>query len=157
MSRTKTYWFLNDAEGASTVPGIGLGAWDLNGYQALIPYMPYGNNISQIIYLANRGSQTGLVTVDWIDANGNSGTLTDITSIAANSTKALGNIIKNALPAAQRASGRLALVITANIPSEDGQLNAQYNVSGNRAYVLHEDNRGVVLRSGELDDIFNGF
>ncbi len=122
-----------------TVSNISLGEWVLNGFSADIAYMPFGTNIGQIIYLANRGSQTGAITVEWIDQNGASGSF-DIGSIAAGSTKKLGQLIQNGLPAAQRASGRLALTIIANVPSCDAQLNAQYNVSGDRAFSVSKSN-----------------
>jgi len=121
--------------------GLAAGAWVLNGYQALIPYMPFGTGISQVIYLANRGSQSGEVTVEWIDADGSSGELGVIGTLGATSTMKIGQLIQNALPTAQRASGRLALTVTANVPAADVQMNSQYNVSGNRAFTLHEDNR----------------
>jgi len=117
------------------------GEWVLNGFQALIPYMPYGTTISQVIYLANRGTQSGDVTVDWIDQNGNTGSLGVVAVLGATRTLSLGNIIRDALPATQRGSGRLALTVTANVPAADVQINSQYNVSGNRAFTLHEDNR----------------
>jgi hypothetical protein len=44
------------------------------------------------------------------------------------------------LPAEQRQGGRLALTITANVPACDAQLNAQYNVSGDRAFSVASDN-----------------
>ena len=31
------------------------GIWTINGAQVYIQYMPYGTNISRIIYAANRG------------------------------------------------------------------------------------------------------
>jgi hypothetical protein len=117
------------------------GAWTLNGYQAFIPYMPYGSGITQVIYLANRGTTVGDITVEWVDKDGTSGTLGVIASLGAVTTMAIGPIIKAALPAAQQASGRLALTVTANVPAADVQMNSQYNVSGNRAFTLHEDNR----------------
>ena len=118
-----------------------LGSWTLNGFQAFLPYMPYGSNITQIIYLVNRGSQSGALIVDWIDQNGNSESLGTVATIGPKTTMSLGPIINAALPMAQRTSGRLGLTITANVPAAHVQINAQYNVGGNRAFVLHEDNR----------------
>ena len=121
--------------------GAAAGAWTLNGYQALIPYMPYGVGISQVIYLANRGIKAGDVTVEWIDKDGTSGSLGIIGILGAGTTMKIGQLIQNALPMAQQTSGRLALTVTANVPAQDVQMNSQYNVSGNRAFTLHEDNR----------------
>ena len=138
---TANYTGFSSTAGTAGFGPLAAGAWTLNGYQALIPYMPYGSGISQVIYLANRGSQAGDVTVDWIDQNGNSGSLGVIANLAAGSTLSIGPIINAALPSAQRTSGRLALTVTANVPASDVQINSQYNVLGNRAFTLHEDNR----------------
>lgn len=141
VSVTANYTGFDSTTGSVSFAGMAGGAWVLNGYQALIPYMPYGVGISQVIYLANRGSQAGEVTVEWIDQNGSSGSLGVIGTLGAGTTMKIGQLIQNALPAAQRASGRLALTVTANVPAGDVQMNSQYNVNGNRAFTLHEDNR----------------
>jgi len=120
---------------------VAAGRWGLNGFYAEIPYMPYGSTISQVIYLANRGSQDGDVTVDWIARDGTGGSLGVVGTLNAGSTLSIGNAIKTALPAAKQAGGRLALTVTVNAPAEDVQINSQYNVSGNRAFTLHDDNR----------------
>ncbi|NNL55327.1 MAG: hypothetical protein HKP32_09260, partial [Woeseia sp.] len=122
-----------------TVTNVQLGAWTLNGFQAKVAYMPFQTGISQVIYIANRSDQDGAITVDWIDQNGNSGSF-DIGIVNAGSTKKLGQLINDGLPAAQKNGGRLALTITANIPSCDAQLNAQYNVSGDRAFSVSTNN-----------------
>ena len=119
----------------------GAGSWTLNGFQAFLPYMPYGPGISQVIYLVNRGSQSGALIVDWVDQNGNSESLGTVATLGPDTTLSIGPTINAALPMAQRTSGRLGLTITANVPAADVQINAQYNVGGNRAFVLHEDNR----------------
>lgn len=124
-----------------TVSSVDLGQWLLNGFQALLSYTPYGPNISQVIYLANRGSQDGAVAVDYVDQDGNEGSLGVVGILQANSTLSIGPAIQAALPQALRDFGRLALTITANVPSCDAQVNAQYNVGGNsRAYTSARDN-----------------
>ena len=129
-------------EGSKTLlSGASVGAWVLNGFQALIPYMPYGTGISQVIYLVNRGSQAGDVTVDYTDQNGNQASLGVVANLGATTTLSIGPLIKAALPAALQNSGRIGLTVTANVPAGDVQINSQYNVSGNRAFTLHEDNR----------------
>ena len=137
---TVNYTGEGDTDGSSLFSQV-LGSWTLNGFQAFLPYMPYGSGISQVIYLVNRGSQSGALIVDWIDQNGNSESLGTVATIGPKTTLSLGPIINAALPMAQRTSGRLGLTITANVPAAHVQINAQYNVGGNRAFVLHEDNR----------------
>ena len=117
------------------------GAWILNGFQTFLPYVPYGPGISQVIYLVNRGLKSGDITVDWVDANGATGTLGVIATLAATTVLSVGPTIQAALPTAQSGNGRLALTITANVPAKDVQINSQYNVSGNRAFIASEDNR----------------
>ena len=122
-----------------TVTNVVLGGWTLNGFQAKVAYMPFQTGIGQVIYIANRSDQTGTITIDWIDQNGNSGSF-DIGSVNAGSTRAIGPAINAGLPEAQREGGRLALTITANVPACEAQLNAQYNVSGDRAFSVSSDN-----------------
>jgi hypothetical protein len=128
-----------DTASSITVSNVSLGAWKLNGFQSQVAYMPYQTGIGQIIYIANRSSQDGAITVDWIDQNGN-GDSFDAGIVAAGSTRALADAIRAGLPAEQRQGGRLALTITANVPACDAQLNAQYNVSGDRAFSVATDN-----------------
>jgi len=134
-----TFDGIGGVTGSITINVISMGAWVLNGFSADVAYMPFQDGISQVIYLANRGPQSGSITVEWIDQNGASGSFS-IGDIAAGSTRAIGPAIQTGLPAAQRNGGRLALTIIANIPSCDAQLNAQYNVSGDRAFSVAKDN-----------------
>lgn len=141
VSITVNFTGFSTTAGTVAFNSLTAGSWTLNGYQSEIPYMPFGSSITQIIYLANRGSQSGEVTVDWIDKDGTSGSLGVIATLGAGTTLAIGPLIKDALPAAQQAGGRLALTVIANVPAADVQMNSQYNVSGNRAFTLHSDNR----------------
>ena len=128
-------------EGIKTLLASGsVGEWILNGFQSELSYTPYGSGISQVIYLANRGPQSGDVTVDYVDQDGNAGSLGVIATLPATSTLSIGPTIQAALPAALQTFGRLALTITANVPACDAQINAQYNASGNRAYTSSKDN-----------------
>ena len=68
----------------------GAGSWTLNGFQAFLPYMPYGPSISQVIYLVNRGSQSGALIVDWVDQNGNSDSLGTVATLGPNTTLSVG-------------------------------------------------------------------
>ena len=133
------YTGIGNVDSTLTVSTVSLGAWDLNGFQAQVAYMPFQTGIGQVIYIANRSTQTGAITIDWIDQNGNSGSF-DIGNVNAGSTRAIGPAIQAGLPAAQQEGGRLALVITANVPACQAQLNAQYNVSGDRAFSVSSNN-----------------
>lgn len=128
-------------DGSITVAGVDLGEWLLNGFEAKLSYTPFGTGIAQIIYLANRGSQSGDVTVDYVAQDGTSGSLGVIGTLEATSTLSIGPAIKAALPSALRSLGRLALTVVANVPACDAQINAQYDAGGGRrAYTSARDN-----------------
>jgi hypothetical protein len=130
---------IGEGEGSIVVGPAGLGQWTLNGFQAKVAYMPFQTGITQVIYLANRGVQTGEITIDWIGEDGSSGSFS-IGDLPAGSTRAIGPAINAGLPADKQERGRLALVITANVPACDAQLNAQYNVGGDRAFSVASSN-----------------
>jgi hypothetical protein len=132
-------WWDNGNEDVLTTGSFSVGRWDLNGYQAEVAYMPFQTGISQVIYFANRGAQTGEITVDWIDKDGSSGQFSIGDSVAG-TTRAIGPAINAGLPAGAQEGGRIALTLTVNIPACDGQLNAQYNVSGDRAFSVARSN-----------------
>lgn len=136
---TSNYTGFGGTEGSAGFT-LDAGEWVLNGFQAELSYTPFGPGIGQVIYLANRGSQAGDVTVDYVAQDGTSGSLGVVATLAETSTLSLGGIIRAALPSALQDFGRLALTITANVPACDAQVNAQYNASGNRAYTSARDN-----------------
>ena len=135
-------YFENGADDVLTTGSFGVGAWTLNGFQAEVAYMPFQTGIGQVIYFANRSAQDGEISVDWIDQFQNSGSFTIGQSLAG-STRAIGPAINAGLPEAQRNGGRLALTITVNVPACQGQLNAQYNVSGDRAFSVSTNNCSI--------------
>jgi len=139
-SHVLNYTGIGAVDSFITVSGVNLGKWVLNGFQSLLSYTPYGTGISQVIYLANRGLQSGDVTVDYVAGDGTSGSLGVVGTLAATSTLSIGPAIKALLPAALQNAGRLALTVTANVPACDAQINAQYNAGGNRAYTSSRDN-----------------
>lgn len=139
-SHVLNYTGIGAVDSSITVSGVNLGKWVLNGFQSLLSYTPYGTGISQVIYLANRGLQSGDVTVDYVAGDGTSGSLGVVGTLAATSTLSIGPAIRALLPASLLTAGRLALTVTANVPACDAQINAQYNVAGNRAYTSSRDN-----------------
>ena len=52
----------------STSIKFSAGAWTINGALVFVPYMPYGDNITQIVYIANRGGQDGACLLYTSDA-----------------------------------------------------------------------------------------
>ena len=142
--------FGNSATGVLDTGSFPLGAWDLNGFQTELSYTPFGPGLGQIIYFANRSSQDGEITIDWIDQNQDSGSFTVGTSLAG-STISIGPLIAAGLPAAQQNGGRLAITVTVNVPACDGQVNAQYIGNGNRAFTSQRDNCPIDANAVNLD------
>jgi len=126
---------------ASSVPtgmaaGTAAGSWSINGAQVFVPYMPYGSTIDQIIYVANKSSVSGDITVQYINTDTTSVvSLGKVGTINGRSTLNISGLIRDKLPAAVQASGRLALIITINAPTADVDVLASYKIGDDRAYV----------------------
>ncbi len=135
----------NYAVGATTgteSDAYAAGAWTLNGFIAFVSYMPYGANISQIIYLANDSNQTGAVN---IAARSSAGVACNFAagSVSGNRTTQLSGAIKTGLEACYGAAftDKVQFTLTANIPAADGDLYTAYNVGGNdRGTVVNDSN-----------------
>jgi hypothetical protein len=124
---------------ASAVIGFSAGEWTLNGALVYVPYMPYGDNISQIIYVANRGSQNGDITIDAFDQQGAKYSFSGGT-VPAGTVMQLSGTIFNALKAAGFSmNGKVAMEITVNAPDQDIDVYSAYNVGGS--------DRGTVVNS----------
>lgn len=116
------------------------GSWTLNGKVAEIPYMPFGDNTQVIMRATNTGTQTGDVTVRYmlegVDSTWNevSGT---VTSLAPGVTN-IADLVMNAIKAdAGVTKGKVAIEITANVPTGDASFYAAYKV-------VSETDRGFV-------------
>ena len=104
------------------------GAMTLNGASVDIPYVPYGDGLEQFIWVTNKGSQTGAITVT---ARTEAGVDHEL-EIAADSTpglKRLSGLIADALEAKGVTSGRVKLNVTVNAPADDITVYAAYKVT----------------------------
>lgn len=119
------------------------GSWDLNGSQAFVGYMPYGPNISQILYVTNNSSVAGEITVDIYDENGeeiatgvNAGmaTANGVTKITGPVEAAVGDY-----------NGKVRMDITVNAPVGQVEVYSAYNVGGS--------DRGLVINSTNKTDV----
>lgn len=119
------------------------GAFDLNGSQAFVGYMPYGPNISQILYVTNNSSVAGEITVDIYDENGeeiatgvNAGmaTANGVTKITGPVEAAVGDY-----------NGKVRMDITVNAPVGQVEVYSAYNVGGS--------DRGLVINSTNKTDV----
>jgi len=122
---------------SAVLTGEEAGEWTINGAQIYVPYMPYGDGIDQIIYLANKGAVAGDISMQYVSAVDGStlSTPVKIGSIAATSTKNIAGLVRDNLPDAAKVSGRLALIITVNAPAGDVDVLASYKIGTDRAFV----------------------
>jgi len=118
------------ATALDTVVAVSGGAWDLNGTSKNISYMPYGENVSQIIYLTNSGSVEGAISYVAYDEAGTKfeGTLPSMTT--AKGITQLAGELKTDLATQGFTAGKLNITITVNAPSGQITAYAAYNVGG---------------------------
>lgn len=109
-----------------------LGSWVLNGAEVVVPYMPYGPGITQIIYVSNRSDQDGDIYVTAIDEDGNSYELGMVGTATAGSVTKITDDVYTGLGLDQ---ARVSMTITVNAPSNDVEVFAAYNARGNRLSV----------------------
>jgi hypothetical protein len=118
------------------------GRWTLNGASVYVNYMPYGANISQIIYAANKGTQSGEITIDAFNQAGTTCSFTAGT-LAAGKVAQLSGAVKTGLEGCYGAgfSDRVAMTITVNVPADDVEVYSAYNVGGSdRGTVVNDSN-----------------
>jgi hypothetical protein len=123
------------------------GAWTLNGAQVYIQYMPYGTNISRVIYVANKGSSDADITVDAIDNNGNSYKF--LGGVAKKgAVTGLAGVIDSGLAANGFTEGKVAITLTFTAPDTVIEVYSAYNVGG--------ADRGTVVNSSNGRSFFYG-
>jgi hypothetical protein len=126
------------------------GAWTLNGFNAFVSYMPFGTGISQVVYLSNKSTQTGGVTIVGYTGNAspgntftvNAGTIGPGTVMALSA--ALVSAVNTAFPGY---SGKVSFNVIANIPAGLAELYTSYNVNNDRVNVVNTSN-GRVTQTG---------
>jgi hypothetical protein len=122
--------------GATIATNTAAGAWTINGAQIFVPYMPYGSTIDQIIYVANKSSVRGDISVQYIGLDTTTVVnLGKVGTVNGRSTLNIAPLIKAVLPAAAQASGRLGFIITINAPVADVDILASYRIGDDRAFV----------------------
>ena len=136
------YNYNNGASTASSttvVSGISAGAWTQNGATVVVPYMPYSDNASQIIYLTNKGTLSGDISVTAYDESGNAYDLGVMTTTSPGKLTKLATLIKTALEAKGVSKAKLTLTITAEVPKADIIVFASYNVGGSDRGFVNTD------------------
>jgi hypothetical protein len=132
-----------------TNSALAIGSWTSNGTTAKIPYMPINTTpgstkIDPIIILTNRSSVTGTVTVNVVNARGESCTGT-LGTIDGGQTKSLGGAplrsVLSACPAYNIAAGEaMNISLTATLPASTTELFTGYNAESGRVTVVNSLN-----------------
>ena len=132
-----TYNFNADGKSQSVVLLNGsVGAWKLNGSSVTVPYMPYADTISQVIYLNNTGTVSGEVSVDYITDKGVKGNFTLPEMAKAGEVTAIAGSIKKGLEDDGFKTGKAKLDIVVNTPAGSISAFTGYNVGGNSRVVV---------------------
>jgi len=139
------YNYTSGAVKASKTVGVGLdsGEWTLNGASVNIPYMPYGDAISQIMYVSNDGDQSGDIVVTAFDDAGNTYDLGTVKIANANTVTKITSEVKDALELAGFTNGRVSITVTVNAPADDVTVYASYHAGGTRGFVNTDQYKGM--------------
>jgi hypothetical protein len=139
---------LGVAAGEESDSRLALGAWDVNGFLAFVPYMPYAAGISQIIYLTSRSAQSAAVTVDAYNQSSVSCSFST-GPIEGGRVTILTGAVRAGLERCYGAdfSDRISMTVAAVIPGGRAELVTAYNVDGNRVQVTNSSN-GRVTQAG---------
>lgn len=130
--------------GSKTVGlGVNAGEWTLNGSTVNVPYMPYGPNVSQIMYITNDGTQSGDIMVTAFDDKGNMYDLGVVGTAAANTVTKITRLVNDGLLAAGFNGTKASITVTVNAPDSDITVYAGYNVGGSdRGFVNTSQYKG---------------
>ncbi len=125
--------FTAPAGSLATLAATKVGSWSNDGTTKTVPYMPYGEGTSQILYVTNNSSTVGPIKVTAWDEKG----VKVLTSVKVGDTVASGITqvsagVKDALAAAGVTSSKVKLVL--DIESKGADVFSAYNVSGDRLF-----------------------
>ncbi|HAD47721.1 MAG TPA: hypothetical protein DCF92_02610 [Idiomarina sp.] len=126
---------------ASAASSASAGSWDLNGASVYVPYMPYASGLSQIIYVSNKGSQSGEIEVTAFDDAGNEYGPYDLGTAGAKDITKITGGLEDALAADGFTSGKLAFTVTVTAPSNSIEVYTGYNAGNDRGLVINSSNR----------------
>jgi len=130
--------------GSKLIAGaVDSGEWDLNGATVNIPYMPYGPNASQIVYVSNAGDQEGDISVTVFDDKGSFYDLGIIGKSPAKRVAKIAPLINAKLQDAGFSGTKASITITVNAPESDITVFSSYNVGGaDRGFVNTDQYKG---------------
>ena len=123
------------------------GLWTINGAQVYIQYMPYGTNISRIIYAANSGLINADATADvYYDGDVYSCDIGAVNKLSVNLlSSAIDACVANTVGID---SGKVAILLTFTAPDKDIEVYSAYNVGGS--------DRGTVVNTSNGRTFFYG-
>jgi len=132
-----------------TNAALALGTWTSNGTTVKIPYMPINTTVGTskldpIIILTNRSSVTGTVTVNIVNARGESCTGT-LGTITGGTTKSFGGsplrTVLAGCPTYNTAAGEsMNISLTATLPASTTEVFTGYNSETGRVTVVNDRN-----------------
>lgn len=106
---------------------LSAGAWTLNGASADIPYVPVGEGLSQFIWVSNKGSVAGDISVTAIDQAGKAYGPYDLGMANKGLTPIASGILAK-LKEDGLTSGRVQMNVTVNAPENAVTVYAAYKV-----------------------------
>jgi len=140
---TYSYGAADGSKDQAWDPGI----WTINGAQVYIQYMPYGTNISRIIYAANSGGINADATADvYYDGDVYSCDIGAVSKLSVNLlSSAIDACVANTVGID---SGKVAILLTFTAPDKDIEVYSAYNVGGS--------DRGTVVNTSNGRTFFYG-
>lgn len=127
------------ANSKTVATGAASGEWTLNGATVNVPYMPYGANVSQVLYVSNSGTQSGDISATVFDDTGTTYDLGVIGTANANTVTKVAGLVKDALEAKGFKGSKASITITVNAPESDITVNASFNVGGSSRQLVVTD------------------
>jgi hypothetical protein len=121
---------ITESAKTATLSAVKAGAFKLNGASVDVPYVPYGSSVEQFIWVTNKGSLDGEITVTAFDENGKTYGPYDIGTAKKGTLTKLDAAIKAKLVADGVASERVSLNVTVNVKKDDLEVFAAYKVIG---------------------------
>jgi hypothetical protein len=129
----------NPAATSKTIRQFDPGAWTLNAAQVYIQYMPYGRDISRIVYAANRGAAPVAVTAD-ITANGSKFTCS-LGNAQQQSVTQLSLLLDVCVFMQGITQGKVSILLTFVAPEQDIEVYSAYLVgTGDIGTVVNTSN-----------------
>lgn len=133
------YTGANAAFGTETIDFGTVTTFTLNGKNAMIPYIPFGPNTQVIMRATNTSSQTGDISVRYLE-EGSQATWKNVGvvgSVGPGVTNIADMVTSAVMNDSGLTSGKLALDITVNAPTDNISIYAAYKV-------ISEQDRGFV-------------